>query len=61
MIPCILLGEVLQRYFYALVDFSTYAKKHQQAFLAPLLGNVVILVFEPSLPVYPLFLPFFSF
>ena len=61
MIPWIPPGEVLQRYFHALVDFSAYAKKHQQAFLAPLLGMVVVLVYKPSLPMYPLFLAFFSF
>ena len=44
MIPSILPGEVLQWYFRALANFSTYAKKHQQLpregelGLAPMVG-----------------------
>jgi hypothetical protein len=34
-IPCLSPGEVLQRYFRALVDLSTFAKKHQQSPLSP--------------------------
>jgi hypothetical protein len=40
---------MLQRYIRALADLFVNVKKYQQAFL------VVVVVFEPSLPVYPLF------
>jgi hypothetical protein len=46
MIPLILLGKVLQRYFHALVDNTAFAKKHQQAFLA-LLSRIGF-IFIPS-------------
>ena len=52
---------MLQWCIRALADSSAYAKKHQQAFLALLLRNGCRIISEPSSPVYPFVLPFFSF
>jgi hypothetical protein len=38
-----------------------YAKKHQQAFLAPLPGTGVIIMSEPSSPMYPFVFTFLFF
>jgi hypothetical protein len=48
-----------------LADSFAYAKKYQHAFLALLLGTVVVIISKPSSPVYPfvfifLFFLFFS-
>jgi hypothetical protein len=43
------------------MDLFVNVKKYQQAFLAPFLGTVVVVVFEPSLPMYPFFYLSLSF
>jgi hypothetical protein len=53
---------VLQQYFHALTDpFLLTLRSTNKHFRDRCRGMVVVLVSEPSLPVYPLFLPFFSF
>ena len=56
------MGEVLQRYFHVcLWTFLLTLRSTNKHFLHHCRGTVIILVSKPSLPVYPLFLPLFSF